>query len=64
MGVLIYDGGFKDNLFDGYGKFYRDGKLEFEGIFVKNEPNGYGIKYKPDGNVKEEGEYLNGVLQK
>jgi hypothetical protein len=64
MDMLVYDGGFKDNLFEGYGKFYRDGKLYFEGVYVKNVPNGYGIKYKLDGCVDEEGEYLNGVLQK
>ena len=47
----------------GYAReYYNNGKLEFEGEYLKEERNGKGKEYYINGKLKFEGEYLYGKL--
>lgn len=60
QGNLIYWGGFKDNLYDGYGEEWdfittvQDSKISqtyqivYSGYFSEGEPDGYGVQYRYD----------------
>ena len=62
-GVLVYEGQWKNKMYDGKGKYYKDGYLSYEGEFSKNAEHGYGKTYSKKGYVSAEGEYRNGVLE-
>ena len=49
---------------DGKGKEYNldTNKLIFEGEYINNKKNGFGKEYYYNGNIKFEGEYLNGKI--
>ena len=57
---LVYEGGYSDGKWNGIGKKYCQGKLEYLGDFVNNERNGRGEEYNKKGEIKFKGEYLNG----
>lgn len=60
-GKLVYEGGFKDGLFDGQGKVYKDGMVVLEGQFTNDKLNGYGKSYYLEtGVLAYEGSYTNG----
>ncbi len=41
--------------------FYPDGSLEFEGEFIDDNPNGKHVWYWPNGNIKDEVNYMMGM---
>ena len=43
-------------------KYYSDGKLDYECVFVNGIPNGPYKAYFPDGKIREEGRYKDGKL--
>lgn len=47
-GEIIYDGSFRNSLYDGSGKLYRDGMLIYSGNFKDGKRNGYGVQYADD----------------
>ncbi|WP_276353976.1 stalk domain-containing protein [Cohnella caldifontis] len=62
-GVLVYDGQWKNLMYEGKGKYYKDGFLSYEGEFSENARHGYGKTYNKAGYVSSEGEHRNGVLE-
>lgn len=58
-----YDGEFANGLREGNGIYYwKDGE-KFVGIFSNNKRNGYGKYFDANGNLIEEGNYVDGELQ-
>ena len=59
---LLYEGEFLHGVRNGKGKEYNifSGVLIFEGEFIKGIKNGKGKDYYRNGNIKFEGEYING----
>lgn len=51
-------GTFKDGVPNGVGKLYADKVLRFEGNLSKNEMNGKGILYYPNGQIRYKGNFL------
>jgi antitoxin component YwqK of YwqJK toxin-antitoxin module len=56
-GVMVYDGHWKNKQYDGFGKYYEDGYLRYEGQFVANAEQGHGKMYAKEGYVGMEGEF-------
>lgn len=53
-GVVIYQGEYKNGLFDGRGVLFRqDASKAYEGEFKDGEPHGLGVHYDEAGNVFE-----------
>ena len=59
--LLIYEGGFNKNLYEGYGKLYKKfyEKLYYEGNFISGEIKGKEIRYYKNGSKKLEGIFEN-----
>lgn len=58
--IVIYNGGYKEGLRDGYGVFFyiagtKAGEVKYEGEFYKGKACGSGIYYKEDGTIYEGG---------
>lgn len=61
-GKLAYSGEWKDGTMDGLGKIVNaDGKVTFQGTFVRNQRTGYGVSFSPDGKKEYEGDWKNGI---
>ena len=58
-GKLMYEGGFIDNKFEGYGKYYYLNDEYYEGQFKNGLRNGKGILYYSNGNIIYEGDFVN-----
>lgn len=54
-----YKNGLKDGL---YYSYYPNGKIEYEGFFMKGFQEGRGIYYREDGQIKSESFYKKGEL--
>jgi hypothetical protein len=44
---------------NGYGKFYYNGGSLYDGEWIDNKMNGYGILFYPDGSIAYQGEWKN-----
>ena len=53
--LLIYEGKFINNNYEGYGTQYIDGHKQYEGYWLNNYHSGQGIEYYPNDQVKYEG---------
>ncbi len=65
-GVLVYEGAFNKNQYEGEGReYYSDtGNLKYKGNFKENLFEGEGILYFPDGMTKRyEGSFVAGVFE-
>ena len=61
-GMVIYQGEFKNGLFDGEGVLFREnGSKAYEGVFKDGEPHGFGVEYDEAGNVISEGQWERGM---
>ena len=56
---IIFNGHFKNGLYEGFGRLYQDQELIYIGYFKKNKYNGKGILYS-NKQIKYEGNFLNG----
>ena len=62
--TLIYEGEYKNDLYDGKGKlFYENGKY-YEGEFVEGLKHGKGILFYKDGKIKYDGQFEKGKFIK
>lgn len=51
-GYLLYEGGMKLGLKNGYGKWYHEnGRLRYEGMWLDDGPHGEVTIYRRDGNI-------------
>ena len=51
--TLLYEGGWKEGMYEGKGKLYQEGKLVYEGNFKEGQKEGTGASYdKKDGNFR------------
>ena len=63
-GILVYEGAFQKNKYEGEGRaYYEDtGNLKYDGAFHENLYEGEGILYYPDGMTKRyEGSFVAGL---
>lgn len=59
-GILIYEGGFKDNLRNGFGKmYYINGNVLYDGMYKENKRNGNGKWFHKNGKIYYDGEFKN-----
>jgi len=59
-GGIRYKGGFKNNLYHGYGHFYnKNGTLKYNGSFSEGNYHGKGTYYYDNGKKNYEGNYKN-----
>lgn len=61
-GLLIYEGGFVDDLRSGTGSLYADGLLVYEGDFTAGAATGMGTAYE-GGSKCYEGAFVNGLYE-
>ena len=57
-GEIIYEGDFKDDLFDGNGMLYLEEGLTYTGQFVKGMKHGRGFLFSADRSYKYTGNWL------
>ncbi|MBL0287328.1 MAG: hypothetical protein IPQ19_07915 [Bacteroidetes bacterium] len=58
-----YDGDFVNGIREGDGIYYWKEGEKYIGKYKNNKRNGYGKYYDANGNIIEQGFYVNGVLQ-
>lgn len=59
----MYVGNFKDNMYDGFGTYYFPDGRKYVGKFKNNKFNGKGTVFDANGNIIEEGNYVDDRLQ-
>ena len=59
-GTLLYEGGFAAGAYEGEGSLYAGGALLCKGTFSGGKPNGEGVEYYPNGQVRYKGTFLDG----
>jgi antitoxin component YwqK of YwqJK toxin-antitoxin module len=65
LGALKYEGGWKNNKYEGSGKYFRDdGSLNYEGEWSNNMKNGKGKYYYADGKMAYEGYFKDDEIDK
>ena len=64
-GILVYDGHWKNNQFEGKGSaYYVNGSLEYNGMWKDDQPHGYGAHYNDDGTLICQGQWTHGQSHK
>jgi antitoxin component YwqK of YwqJK toxin-antitoxin module len=65
LGALKYEGGWKNNKYEGVGKYFRDdGSLNYDGEWTNNMKNGKGKYYYADGKMAYEGYFKDDNIDK
>ncbi len=61
--ILLYEGGFSANLFEGHGKvYYENNVIAYDGGFAKGAYQGDGKLFRPDGSLMYKGGFQNGLF--
>lgn len=60
-GITIYDGLFKDDLYEGEGTLIYENGFIFSGLFLKGKRNGKGMLFSNDEKYRYEGHWSNDV---
>ena len=58
--LLVYSGRWKNGTKEGYGKYYQNGDLRFEGNWNNDKPNGRGKSFNKEGEMIYDGEWKDG----
>ena len=61
-GILVYDGTFVNQNYDGIGTFYYTNGFVYKGEFKENKLSGHGEIYDKDNNLIQKGLYSNNLL--
>lgn len=59
----VYEGAFKQSKFEGYGEYFINGQLIYQGDFVKGYYHGTGNLYDKDGEAVHSGQFILGRPQ-
>ena len=60
---VVYSGHWKGGKKNGFGNWYVEGVIRFNGEWLNDEPNGEGSLFDENGRLLYKGEWLNGVLR-